>query len=197
MGRPPLTERRKAATRLEIAETAVRLFAEQGVAATSADEIAAASGVSTRTLWRYFATKESCVRPLLSVGVDSLAAAFRDAPPDRPLAEVFAAVQMGEMEAYRERDGEPVLTLVRLTRTEPGLRAVWLQTHLEAEPVLAAALAHRAGEDPEALRPRVAAAVINVALRVAVEDFAWKPATPGRTMEAVTREAVRIAAEGL
>ncbi|MFC7468226.1 TetR/AcrR family transcriptional regulator [Actinomadura keratinilytica] len=56
---PPLTERRKAATRLEIAREAVRLFAAQGVAATTADEIAAAAGISPRTLWRYCSSRRS------------------------------------------------------------------------------------------------------------------------------------------
>ncbi|MFF7359974.1 TetR family transcriptional regulator [Streptomyces sp. NPDC008125] len=194
-GRPPLTERRKAATRLEIAEVAVRLFAEKGVAATSADEIAAEAGVSTRTLWRYFPTKEACVQPLLAVGVDSLAEALRNSSGDESLIDALEAVRPDTMRPTA--GSEDVLSLVRLTRTEPGLRAVWLQTHLEAEPVLAEAIAHRTGESPDALAPRVAAAMINVALRVAAEDYAWNPERSGRALDEVAHEALRIAAEVL
>lgn len=42
VGRPPLTERRRAETRMEIADEAVRLFVERGVAGTTAEDIAAA-----------------------------------------------------------------------------------------------------------------------------------------------------------
>ncbi|WEH40527.1 TetR/AcrR family transcriptional regulator [Streptomyces sp. AM 2-1-1] len=194
-GRPPLTERRKAATRLEIAEVAVRLFSEKGVAATSADEIAAAAGVSTRTLWRYFPTKEACVQPLLAVGVDALAEALRHSSGREPLIDVLETMRP---EAMRPTAGSAdVLSLVRLTRTEPGLRSVWLQTHLEAESVLAEALAERSEESPDALAPRVAAAVINVALRVAAEEYAWKPERSDRTLDEVARAALRIAADAL
>ncbi|HET6298116.1 MAG TPA: TetR family transcriptional regulator, partial [Kribbella sp.] len=48
-GRPPLTERRKTETRLEVARAAVGLFLAKGVAGTSADEIAEAAGISSRT----------------------------------------------------------------------------------------------------------------------------------------------------
>ncbi|MGW2281209.1 TetR/AcrR family transcriptional regulator [Streptomyces sp. NPDC001770] len=194
-GRPPLTERRKAATRLEIAEVAVRLFAEKGVAATSADEIAAEAGVSTRTLWRYFPTKEACVQPLLAVGVDSLADALRNGSGDESLIDALEAMRPDTMRPTA--GSEDVLSLVRLTRTEPGLRAVWLQTHLEAEPVLAEALAERTGESPDALAPRVAAAMINVALRVAAEEYAWKRERTDRTLDEVARDALRIAAGAL
>jgi AcrR family transcriptional regulator len=79
-GRPPLTERRKTETRLEVARAAVRLFLAKGVAGTSAEEIAEAAGISSRTLWRYFPTKESCVTPLLT-GVIELIARFLQSWP--------------------------------------------------------------------------------------------------------------------
>ncbi|MEV5312427.1 hypothetical protein [Streptomyces sp. NPDC052610] len=66
--------------------------------------------------------------------------------------------------------------LVRLTRTEPGLRAVWLQTYDEAEPAFAHALAERAGLPPDDLRPTIQAAMFNAALRAAVEHYAWSTA---------------------
>src|SRR5690242_17864741 len=72
-GRPPLTEERKAEIRLEIARAAVDLFVAQGVAATTGEEIGQAVGVSARTVWRYFPSKESCVRPLFAAGIDSIA----------------------------------------------------------------------------------------------------------------------------
>ncbi|MFV2118990.1 TetR/AcrR family transcriptional regulator, partial [Streptomyces sp. Act-28] len=140
-GRPPLTEERKAAIRLEIAHAAVDLFIAQGVAATTGEQIGQAVGVSARTVWRYFPTKESCVRPLFSTGIDAIADALRQWPPGRPLREAFE--HLWTTDAILP--GPDVGALLRLTRTEPGLRAVWLRTHDEAEPVFARALAERAG----------------------------------------------------
>lgn len=56
-----LRARRRDATRLEIHETAVELFERNGFDETTVDEIAAAAGVSPRTFFRYFPTKEECV----------------------------------------------------------------------------------------------------------------------------------------
>jgi len=100
-------------------------------------------------------------------------------------------------------DVPTLLDLVRLTRTEPGLRAVWLQAHDDAEPVLAAALAQRAGQPTESLRIRMQAAMINGALRAAVEHHAWHSA-PGHSPDAAyadlvdaIRAALLTAARGL
>ncbi|MGB3443360.1 MAG: helix-turn-helix domain-containing protein [Actinophytocola sp.] len=205
-GRPPLTERRKAATRVDIARAAVRLFTTRGVAATSADEIAAAAGISVRTLWRYFPTKESCVRPLLTAGIDLTALALRNWPPGTALATVLddLAAAAGDIVA----EVPTLLALVRLTRTEPGLRAVWLRAHDDAEPVFATALAERAGHgDANDLHIRLHAAMINAALRVAVEHHANEPdpagkgtagkGTAGKDIVATVRTALLTAAVGL
>jgi 2-hydroxychromene-2-carboxylate isomerase len=95
--------------------------------------------------------------------------------------------------------------LVRLTRTEPGLRAIWLQTYDEAEPAFARALADRAGLPADDLRPMIQAAMLNAALRAAVERFAWRrgeSALEGAMTEEAEvaetlRSALAVAAEGV
>jgi AcrR family transcriptional regulator len=169
-GRLPLSERRKAETRLEIAREAVRLFAAHGVAGTSAEDIAAAVGISVRTLWRYFPTKESCILPLLTTGIDATARALRATPAGRGVAGLVEELVRSEDD--RLTDLSTMLEMVRLSRTEPGLRAVWLQAHDNAEPVFAAVLAERAGLPADDLSTTVQAAMINVALRLAVEHHA-------------------------
>ena len=52
-------ERKKARTRETLAEVSLELFLERGFEATTADDIAAASGISRRTFFRYFPTKEA------------------------------------------------------------------------------------------------------------------------------------------
>jgi AcrR family transcriptional regulator len=199
-GRPPLSERRRAETRREIAEEAVRLFAEKGVAATSADEIAAAAGVSTRTLWRYFRTKEECVRPLLTTGLEAMAERVRTWDGNGSLFE--AVRRDGELE-IEPRHAAALRDLVRLTPREPGLRAVWLETHTEAEGLLAGIVAEATGRDPHELELRMHVAVFNLAMRIAVEDWAraGAPETPAPldaltgTIVATLRAAVRALAD--
>ncbi|MFF4248875.1 TetR/AcrR family transcriptional regulator [Streptomyces sp. NPDC001822] len=196
--RPSLAQRRKAALRFEIAREAVRLFASQGVAATTGEQIAHAVGVSPRTLWRHFPTKESCVLPLLAAGLDSAVDQLRLWPPDMSLLDFFEDVC---------RRGEPppadpaVLDLIRMTSIDPALRAVWLQAHDDALPVLAALLARRSGGSADDLTVRVHAATLNGALRAAAEDFARRcadgRAASDRAIARCLLDAVRAASEGL
>lgn len=67
-----LRERQRAFTEETIRLTAVRLFLARGSAATTVDEIAALAGVSSRTFFRYFDTKESAALPNLDVFVEVL-----------------------------------------------------------------------------------------------------------------------------
>ncbi|MBC2865022.1 TetR/AcrR family transcriptional regulator [Streptomyces mexicanus] len=179
-GRPPLTERRKEATRLEIAHEAVRLFAEHGVQRTSGEDIARAVGISTRTLWRYFPTKEQCVRPLLTRGLDRMARRLVELPPGRPLADVARRDRgAAHDEAYEPGQLQALRSLIRLTRNEPSIMAVWLQVHYRAEDVLAEVIATRLGLPADSLDVRVRATMVNSALRVAMEDWALSEAPDG------------------
>lgn len=170
-GRPPMSDRRKHIMRTQIARAAVDLFTAKGVSATTGDDIAHELGISTRTLWRYFPSKESCVRPLLTGGLDLMTERLRTWPPELSLTE-----HLERSGALAEDAGVPsmasMIDLIRMTRTEPGLRAVWLDVHHCAEEVFAEAIADRAGLTPDTLSVRVGAAMINVALRVAAERFA-------------------------
>lgn len=203
-GRPPLTDERKAAIRLEIARAAVDLFVTQGVAATTGEQIGAAVGVSSRTVWRYFPSKENCVRPLFSAGIDLIADCLRRWQPGQPLEELLDQELADEQHELAGPDRATVGALVRLTRTEPGLRAIWLQTYDEAEPAFARALAERAGLPAHELRPTIQAAIFNAALRAAVEHYAWHTAdthpdgaTAQTELAATLRLALGVAAEGV
>ncbi|GAB2807012.1 TetR/AcrR family transcriptional regulator [Lentzea nigeriaca] len=192
IGRPSLTERRKAETRLDVARAAVGLFVAKGVAATSAEEIAAAAGISARTLWRYFPTKDSCVMPLLTGAIELAADCLRSWRDEDGIPELIEVMrQPGRLTI----DRASMLDLVRLTRTEPGLRAVWLEAHRQAEPVFAEALARRGGLHAPDLTATVHAAMINAALRAAVEHYAFQ-ADPDTEVEAAVSEALLIAARG-
>ncbi|MFB7951544.1 TetR/AcrR family transcriptional regulator [Streptomyces sp. NPDC056045] len=196
--RPSLAERRKAALRFEIAREAVRLFAAQGVTGTTGEQIARAVGISSRTLWRHFPTKESCVLPLLSAGLDFAVDQLRHWPVDMGLLDfVTQSLRFGEL----PDDAPAILDLIRMTTTDPALRAVWLQAHDDALPVLGQLLAQRSGGSPDDLRTKVHAATFNGALRAASEDFARRyaedPGASGSEIATCLIAALRAASEGL
>jgi AcrR family transcriptional regulator len=58
---PSLRDARKHKTQIALRDAALRLFASKGYDATSTEEIAEKAGVSARTFFRYFQTKESVV----------------------------------------------------------------------------------------------------------------------------------------
>jgi AcrR family transcriptional regulator len=195
-----MTERRREIVRTQIARAAVRLFTENGVSGTTGDDIAHALGISTRTLWRYFPTKESCVRPLLSEGLDRMADCLRACPEGVSLVEYLEGER--SFDAGAPDLEEPVADLIRMVDREPGLKAVWLEVHHTAESVFAGIIAERTGEPADSLPVRVQAATLNAALRLAAEEQARlrgrsRDGAPARGTGPLVRAALAAAARGL
>jgi AcrR family transcriptional regulator len=80
--REPVRARARRAVRAEITAQALTLFSERGFDAVTADELAEAVGVSRRTLFRYFATKEDIVVAAFDNLGDEALAALRQRPAD-------------------------------------------------------------------------------------------------------------------
>jgi AcrR family transcriptional regulator len=191
-GRPPETDAQRARRRLMISRHAVRLFHEQGVTETTGEQIARAAGVSERTLWRLFRAKEACVEPVLTIALDDFVAVLRSWPAHLELDEHLRAAYGVELGASLD-DAGAVLAVVRLTRDEPGLRAVWLVLHERAEPIIAGALAARLHRPVDDLDVRLRAAAVNAALRVLTDDLAWTVADGAVTPAALGHHRDRLA----
>ncbi|MGH3313258.1 MAG: TetR/AcrR family transcriptional regulator [Streptomyces sp.] len=169
-GRPPVSDRQRQQQRLEISRLAVRLFREQGVAATSGDQIASAAGVSERTLWRYFRSKESCIEPLLTKTIDAFEAVLRTWPPELELAEHLRAAYTPVLDSTWP-DLDAVFGLVRMTHAEPVLRATHLALGERVESVFVDVLAERTGMPVHTLEVRMRAAALSSALRAATDHL--------------------------
>ena len=162
-----LRERKKAKTRWAIQEHAMRLFGEQGYAATTVDQIAAAAEISPSTFFRYFATKEDVV--VQDVYDDLFVAAFRAAggTPD-PIATLRQAVAG----AFREMPADEFARSgqrAALVLAEPALRSRSVDNFVAVAGRCRTALAESTGRDVD--DPGVAALVgafTGVLLSVAV-----------------------------
>ena len=168
-----LTERRKAATQLDIARAAARLFTEHGAHGTTAEAIAAAAGVAPRTFYRYFRTKEDAVAPLLVVGADSWRQHLAATAEGTPL---LRAVENAIRETISAADAAPEFSWTRgLLRAAAGddsaLAAVWHRVNGDSETRLRPVLARLAPEADE-LTVKLVAAAATDASRIALETWA-------------------------
>ncbi|MGW6444094.1 TetR family transcriptional regulator [Lentzea sp. NPDC055074] len=197
-GRPPVSDEQRQRQRLDLSRHAVRLFAEQGVAATSGEQIAQAAGVSERTFWRYFPHKESCVEPLLAKMVDAFCVVVRAWPRELELVDHLREAYSPLLDVASDEDIEAVLAVVRLTHGERALRAAYLMLRERAEDALAEVLARRLGRSADAIDVRVQAAAMSAVLKVATDDIA-RATVAGLTREALDghREQIATALRGL
>jgi AcrR family transcriptional regulator len=148
---PGLRERKKARTRASIREHALRLFREQGYAATRVEQIAEAAEVSPATFYRYFPTKEDVV---LQDDFDVLTLDALEAQPPglSPLAAVRAAVAAARA-GFTQEERERFRQTTELTMAVPEIRARALDEFSRSIDVMAAVLARRSGrkaDDPAA-----------------------------------------------
>jgi len=165
-----LRERKKERTREAIQGEALRLIASRGYDATTCEQIAAAAEVAPATLFRYFATKEDIVLqdsydPLIADAVrarpahESLLTAVR-----RGLADAFAVVYQGDVEAIRQRTA--------LILSVPALRARSREQQDSLITHLSRALAERTSGTDTDFDIEVAASTCAAALEVAVGRWA-------------------------
>ncbi|GAA3680459.1 TetR family transcriptional regulator [Nonomuraea antimicrobica] len=143
--RPGLRERKKAKTRASIQKEALRLFREQGYAATTVEQIAEAAEVAPSTVFRYFATKEDLVM------VDQFppfVEALRDLPPEVAPVPAVRMAMRAVIEAQTPEERLDSLERERLMLTAPELWAASLDNITGVLRSLNEMLAAREGRDP-------------------------------------------------
>lgn len=162
---------KQAEARLAVSRHAADLFWEHGVSATSGDDIAAAAGLSTRTIWRYFRTKESCVEPVLAQSADRFIATLHRWPHDLSLADHLAADSIAHPLSPGDiKDEVRGLRLATMTAEEPALRTAYLMVHDRMERGFIPVIAERLHLSEDHLTVRLCAAAVTGAFRVIDED---------------------------
>jgi AcrR family transcriptional regulator len=162
--REGLRERKKRQMRQQLTETATGMFVERGFEAVRVSEIAAACGVSEKTVFNYFPTKESLVLDHPETTMSALRAGLADAR----VAPVDAALRIlaGELGAWvRWLDSQPdkagaasrFRRFGELIQSTPALRAHQRDMLERLIAVAAEVLAERSGMDVTDPEPRIVA----------------------------------------
>ena len=117
----PIREQTRAVVRSLLARTALELFAAKGYNNTTVDEVAAAAGVSRRTLFNYFRNKEDLALYSLSEQGEVIATRFAERPVEEDVWESLRAAFQVLLEI--EMSPERRLEIVTLLFGNDSLRA--------------------------------------------------------------------------
>lgn len=173
--------------REEVAAVAIGLFALRGFDAVTTAQIAAEAGISPRSFFRYFATKEDVVLGSL---VDS-GIRVREALIGRPAGEVAWEALRQALRVLIEDPVYPVddvETIARIILETPSIRARDMEKYQRWEDLLAPHLAERLAATGDSNRVGVedqARAMVGAAcacLRVATDRWLRSPGAEDPTL---------------
>ncbi|MGW4065810.1 TetR family transcriptional regulator [Amycolatopsis sp. NPDC004747] len=212
-GRPVvegLRERKKRAMRRQLSDTATRMFVEHGFDAVRVADVGRACGVSEKTVFNYFPSKEALLLDRLEATADALRTHLAN-PALPPVAAMLAVLdqELHGLAANLAADPEPDRALAQyrkfgdLIRDTPSLRAYQSDTADRFVDVAAEVLAARTGLRPGDPEPQIAAATLLGLWRVQFRALRThlRPGHPATAaIGTVTREvrrAARLAERGL
>ncbi|MBP2328031.1 AcrR family transcriptional regulator [Kibdelosporangium banguiense] len=205
-----LRERKKRAMRQQLSDTAARMFVEHGFDAVRVADVGEACGVSEKTVFNYFPSKEALLLDRLEATADALRTHLSNPalPPvtamltvlDRELHSLVASLTAN---ADQDRALAQYQKFGDLIRNTPSLRAYRSDTADRFIDVAAETLATRTGLQPDDPEPQIAAATLIGLWRVQFRALRThlRPGHPlPGAINAVTQEirrAARLAEEGL
>jgi TetR/AcrR family transcriptional regulator, regulator of mycofactocin system len=164
---PSLRGRPVATSHAAIEQAAFELFAERGFAGTTLDDIAAAVGVSRRTVLRYYGSKNDIPWGQFDLTLDGFRATLEAMPEELALHE---AVHRGVVEFNRFPPdvSPPHRDRMRLILSTPELEAHSVHQYAAWREVIAAYVARRLSLADDDLLPRT---VGHVSLALAVSAY--------------------------
>ncbi|AGL17369.1 TetR family transcriptional regulator [Actinoplanes sp. N902-109] len=198
-----LRERKKREMRRRLSDTAAQLFLRHGFDAFRVADVAEACGVSEKTVFNYFPTKESLVLDQLETTMSALRTGLADAsvPPVRAALRILGA-ELTAITGGVAASGDPVSAIAgyrrfgELLAATPSLRAYQSDTMDRFVTVAAQLLAERIGSHPDDPEPQIAAAALLGLWRVQFQSLRRHLATtsdPGELHDEVTADVHRAA----
>ncbi|MGW4630380.1 TetR family transcriptional regulator [Streptomyces rubiginosohelvolus] len=177
-----LAERKRQLVSDELTGAALRLLAQKGFDAVTIDEIVAAAGVSKRTFFRYFASKEDVVIQFLAEMGTVMRAELAGRPAQEPPSVALRHTIWVSIDACAGH-ADQALRVVQLILGTPSLLARFLERQAQWRDELATEVADRLGLAPETdLYPQLAAGMALAAFGTVLQrwsdsDGAEDPAT--------------------
>lgn len=160
--------RKRRETLARITEAGISLFLKKGYAATTLDDIAAAAGISRRTFFYYFKSKDEILLSLQSGMGEMIVDALGKQPSEqRPLEAVRDAV----LKICGMFPADEMIAIDHLMRTNPVVQARKQASMIEHEATLYAALREKWPAHDQAIRLRMVAMMAMGAVRVATDAF--------------------------
>jgi AcrR family transcriptional regulator len=190
---PSLRERNKARARAEIAHAALRLFGERGFEGVTVDQIVEAAGVSRRTFFRYFETKEDA----LLADYPELNIRLTETLGNSGHEDALEAVRAGLhrlADWYVDRS-DAVLARSRVIRDGLHLSARNLEFMAQWERAIASVLAPRFEPGRADLLARTAGTAIVGAFKAALTQ--WVRSSCEEDLHALADRALDLIREGL
>lgn len=161
-------ERKRQETRSRIVETGLRLFLTNGYDATTLDAVAEAAGISRRSFFHHFRSKEEVLVAWQDSAIDQLREAIASRPEDETPIEAARQALMSIGERYAS---DEMVAIDRLMRSSEVLQARKQTSYLRQEMALLEAMAERwPSPERRAVLRQVAMTAIGV-MRLALE--AW------------------------
>lgn len=167
------------------------LFLRHGFDATTIDQIIERVGVSRRTFFRYFGTKEDVVLGDLVARGSDIAQALAARPAnENPWDALRAALQQAEKTLLRDgaSDGTSMLAFGRMLFDTPSLLARHLEKRLRWQEMLVPLIATRLTDDDRELRAQAIVATALTCLDAA--SRAWVSADGRRNLGELYDKAV-------
>jgi TetR/AcrR family transcriptional regulator, regulator of mycofactocin system len=161
----PTPGRPRTTSRDEVQRVALALFAERGFEETTLDDVAAAVGVSRRTLFRYYPSKNDIVWGEFSEQLKGLRSGLAAAAPDQPLMEVLRRAVVG-FNDYG--DQEELRIRMGLITSVPALQGHSMLRYRDWCDVIAEFVAERLGGRVDDHLPQV---IANAALGTAMATY--------------------------
>ncbi|WP_158716206.1 TetR/AcrR family transcriptional regulator [Blastococcus sp. Marseille-P5729] len=141
-----LRERKKIQTRREIHRAALELAIERGPGNVTADDIAAAAGISPRTFFNYYETKDEAFVGGGGRAPETIADDLRARPTDEPIVDSLHAIFRRRLQVLLE-DVESWRLRRELAARAPELGRAMLGSTAQIERRLVEVAVERAGSD--------------------------------------------------
>lgn len=194
-----LRERKKRITRQLISDTATWMFCERGFDKVRVAEVAAEAGVSEKTVFNYFPTKESLVFDREDDVVEGIRSALTDrAPGESPTQAIvtFIEREVAHIDQLGDEFQPMFLAFLRMIDETPALQTARQQLAARTVAVARDALAESVGVDPRDPEPYVAAQALMALWEVQIlsREKHIRAGTPlGELREAVVEDVRRAA----